>query len=82
MMRGDIPGRILVLAAVMLLVGASLCVLDADDGTGVDLCHLVLLPVAGLGLGAPQLLVGRLVPVEIPIHPGAALDHPVPPPRA
>jgi hypothetical protein len=81
-MRGDIPGRVLVLAAVTLLVGASLCILDAEDGSGVDLCNLVLLPVAGLGLGAPQPLVGRLGPVEIPVHPGAALDRPVPPPRA
>lgn len=81
MPRGAL-GRILVLVAVTLVVGVSLCILDADDGTGVDLCSVVLLPVAGLVLGAPQPLIGRLVPVQIPNHPGASLDRPVPPPRA
>jgi hypothetical protein len=76
------PGRILVLVAVALLAGASLCVFDADDGTGLDLCGVVLLPVTGLALGAPQPLVGRLVPVQIPGRPANPLEHPVPPPRA
>ena len=76
------PCRILVLAAVTLLVGASLCILDADGGTGLDLCSVLLLPVAGLVLGAPRSLVGRLTPVQVPVHPGAPLDCPVPPPRA
>jgi hypothetical protein len=75
-------GRILVLVAVALLAGASFCVFDADDGTGLDLCGVMLLPVAGLVLGAPQPLVGRLVPVQISMHPGAPLERPVPPPRA
>lgn len=81
-MHRSMPGRILVLVAVTLLAGASLCVFDADDGTGLDLCTVVLLPVAGLVLGAPQPLVGRLVPVQIPMHSGAPLERPVPPPRA
>ena len=80
-MPKGMPGRVLVLVAVTLLVGASLCILDAD-GIGLDLCSVVLLPVAGLVLGAPRPLVGRLVPVQIPMHPGAPLDRPVPPPRA
>ena len=79
-MPRSVLGRILALAAVMLLVGISLCILD--DGTGVDLCSVVLLPVAGLALGAVPPLVGRLVPVQVPIHPGAPLERPVPPPRA
>ena len=81
-MRRGMPGRIVVLVAVALLAGASFCVFDADDGTGLDLCSVVLLPVAGLVLGAPQPLVGRLVPVQIPMHPGDPPDCPVPPPRA
>lgn len=81
-MRRDLPVRILVLVAVALLMGASLCVFDADNGTGLDLCSVVLLPVAVLVLGAPQPLVGRIVPVLIPMPPGASLEHPVPPPRA
>jgi hypothetical protein len=81
-MPKGVPGRILVLVAVALLAGASLCVFDADDGTGLDLCGVVLLPVAGLALGAPQPLVGRLVPVQIPVRLAAPLEHPVPPPRA
>ncbi len=80
MPRG-LAGRILVLVAVTLLAGVSLCVLDTDDGMGLDLCSLVLLPGAGLLFGAPQPLVGRLVPVRIPMHPGDPPDRPVPPPR-
>ena len=76
------PGRVLVLIAVALLAGASLCVFDTDNGTGVDLCGVVLLPVAALALGAPQPLVGRLAPVEIPARLAALLERPVPPPRA
>jgi hypothetical protein len=72
----------LVLVAVALLAGASLCIFDADDGTGLDLCGVVLLPIAVLILGAPQPLVSRMVPVEIPMPPSASLEHPVPPPRA
>jgi hypothetical protein len=81
MMRRGIRGRILVLAAVTLLAGASLCILDADDGTGMDLCHVVLLATAGVVLGAPRPLVGRVVPVVIPIHAGGPLDRPFRPPR-
>jgi hypothetical protein len=81
MMRRGIRGRILVLAAVTLLVGASLCILDADDGTGMDLCHVVLLPSAGLVLGASRPLVGRVVPVVIQVHAGDPLVPPFPPPR-
>lgn len=80
-MRRGMPGRILVLVAVALLAGASLCVLDADEGTGLDLCSVMLLPVAGLVLGAPQPFVGRLASVQILMLPGASLEHPVPPPR-
>ena len=81
MPRG-MPGRILVLVAVALLAGASLCVFDADHWTGLDLCSVVLLPVAGLVLGAHQPFVGRLVLVQVPVHPGDPLERPVPPPRA
>jgi hypothetical protein len=81
-MHRGIRGRILVLAAVTLLVGASLCILDDGGGTGLDLCSVMLLSAAGLVLGAPWSLVGRLGPVEVPGHPGAPLDRPVPPPRA
>ena len=45
-MPRSMRGRILVLVAVALLAGGSLCVFDADDGTGLDLCGVVLLPVA------------------------------------
>jgi hypothetical protein len=75
-------GRILALAAVVLLAGVSLCVFDTDNRPGLDLCSIVLLPVAVLGLGAPQPLVGRLVPVQIPTRPANSLERPVPPPRA
>ncbi len=75
-------GRILAVAAVVLLAAVSLCVFDTDNGTGLDLCSVVLLPVAVLVLGAPQPLIGRLVPVQTPARPANSLEHPVPPPRA
>ena len=81
-MLRDMPWRVLALVAVTLLVGATFCVLDADDGTAPDLCSLVLLPVAGLVLGAPRPLVGRVVPIPIRIHPGDPPDRPFPPPRS
>ena len=81
-MLRDMPGRVLVLVAVTLLVGATLCLFDADAGTGLDLCGVMLLVVAGLVLGAPHPLVGRLVLVPMRIHPGAPLDRPFPPPRS
>jgi len=81
-MRMDLPVRIVVLVAVALLMGASLGVFDADDGTGLDLCGAALLPVGVLVLRAPQPLVGRLAPVQTPAHAATPLEHPVPPPRA
>jgi hypothetical protein len=75
-------GRVVALVAVTLVIGATLCVFDADDATGPDLCGLLLLPVVGLAVMDPRLLVGRLVPVLIPIHLADPLDRPVPPPRA
>ena len=74
-------GRVVALAAVTLVIGAGLCVFDADDATGLDLCGLLLLPVVGLVVTDPRLL-GLLVPVLIPIHLAEPLDRPVPPPRA
>lgn len=79
-MRRDRPGRIAVLVAVVLLVMASFCVFDGD-GTGLDLCSVMLLPVAVLVLGGPPPLLGRLVPVQIPARPANAPEHPIPPPR-
>ena len=81
-MRRGIPGRIVVLVALALLVGAILCVFDADHGTGLDLCGVVLLPVAVLVLRAPQPLIDRLMPVQILARPANPLERPVPPPRA
>ena len=80
-MLRDMPRRVLVLVTVTLLVGASFCLFDAEHGTALDLCSLVLLAVASLVLGAPGPLVGRVVAVPIEIDPGALLDRPFPPPR-
>lgn len=80
-MRRDRPGQIAVLVAVVLLVMVSFCVFDAGDGTGLDLCSVMLLPVAVLVLGGPPPLLGRLVPVQIPARPANAPEHPIPPPR-
>jgi hypothetical protein len=76
------PRRLLVLVALALFAGASLCIVDADEGPGPDLCGVALLPVAVLAVGALTPLVGRLVPVRMPVPLAAPLEHPVPPPRA
>jgi hypothetical protein len=81
-MMGGTPHRLVALVAVILLVGATLCLFDDDHDARLELCNLMLLPVAGLVLGAPTLLVGRMVPVPIPLEPATPAEPPFPPPRS
>jgi hypothetical protein len=77
-----VPYRVIALVAVILLVGATFCVFDGDHDARLDLCNLLLLPVAALVLGAPSPLVGRLVSVPIQIEPATLAEPPSPPPRS
>ena len=79
---GSAPHRVIALVAVILLVGATSCLFDDDHGTRLDPCNLLLLPVAGLVLGAPSLLVGRMMPVLVNTAPAALAEPPFPPPRS
>ena len=81
-MLRNMSRRVLVLVAVGLLVGATLCLFDADHETQLDLCNLLLLPVAGLVLGTPACLVGRVAPVPIRTDPSVRPDPTFPPPRS
>lgn len=74
--------RLIVLAAVALIVGAGLCIFDASHGTtvGTDLC-LSLLVTAAIPLLVPLSPRARLVPVRAASHYFASLELIVPPPR-
>ena len=80
-MMGRAPYRVVALVAVILLVGVTFCVFDDDHDARLDLCNLLLLPVAGLALGAPT-LVSRLVSVPIQLESAAPPAPPLPPPRS
>jgi hypothetical protein len=82
LMMGRMPYRVVALVAVMLLVGATFCVFDDDHDARLDLCNLLLLPVASLALGAPSLLVSRMVSVPIQLESAAPPAPPLPPPRS
>lgn len=77
-----VPYRVIALVAVILIVGATLCLFDGDHDARLDLCNLLLLPVAGVILGAPSPLVGRLVSVPIQLEPATPAEPPFPPPRS
>lgn len=81
-MLEHLPHRLLAVVAVVLLVGATFCLFDADHDARLDLCNLVLLPVAGLVLGAPTVLIGRVISIPIHIEPDTAAEPPLPPPRS
>ena len=78
----SVPHRVIALVAVILLLGATFCLFDGDHDARLDLCNLLLLPVLGLVLGAPSLLVGRMMPVPVKIAPAAPAEPPFPPPRS
>jgi hypothetical protein len=80
LMVGRIPRRVVALVAVILLAGVTLCLFD--DDARLDLCNLLLLPVAGPVLGTPTLLVGRMVSVPIQLEPATPAEPPFPPPRS
>jgi hypothetical protein len=81
-MMGRMPHRVVALVAVILLVGATLCLFDDGHGARLDFCNLLLLPVAGLVLGAPTLLVGYAVSVPIQLELATPAEPPFPPPRS
>src|SRR5262245_43199949 len=82
LMMGCTPHRLVALVTLVLLVGATFCLFDGDHDARLDLCNLLLLPVAALALAAPSLLVGRMMPISIPLEPAAAGGPPFPPPRS
>jgi hypothetical protein len=73
---------VVALVAAILLVGATFCVLDDDHDVRLDVCNLLMLPAAGLALGAPSLLVGRMVSVPIQLESAPPPAPPLPPPRS
>lgn len=80
-MRNARLNRPIVLAAVLLVAGAALCVFDADTGAGLDLC-LAAIVLAGVpALGAVPLMSGSLAPVPVLRHPPIWPRPLAPPPR-
>ena len=80
-MLRDMPRAILVLVAVALLLGATFCLFDADHEAQLDLCNLLLLPIAALALGAPTWLVTRVASASMRMDLSVPPDPTFPPPR-
>lgn len=74
----------LVLAAIVLIAGATLCLFDSDDGAAstVDLCLLVIAVVGMPYLAGPGALSGRLVPLPFAASDLTSFEPVAPPPRA
>ena len=73
-------GPVIILAAVVMIVTAGLCLLDADDG-GLGFCLSLIAVTVGPLVTVPQTLASAygLAPVQVYDFP--LLDRPAPPPK-
>ena len=75
-------GRVMVLAAVVVIAGLGLCLLDADDFARGGLCpSSFATPGNLLVLGIPLALMGCLVPGFALAYHRYPPDLPAPPPK-
>lgn len=81
-MTGGVSGRVLIVATVLLLVAAGLCLLDGDQTTSADLCLVLGVPSLGLLFTSELALIGRLAPAPVATARRHISDRPTPPPRA
>lgn len=80
-MRPGMLGRVMVLAAIAVIVAAGLCLLDGDEAGGQDLCAPSLMVTVALLLGFPLGSAGHYLPALVRIRP-LYPDLPAPPPKA
>ena len=76
--------RVLVLVAVAMIATVGLCLVDAHETAGPDLClcGAGLIPAVGLLVTLPLPLLGRFVPAPVLPHAPHLSDVPAPPPKA
>jgi hypothetical protein len=81
-MPAGLPGRLVVLAAIVLIAGAALCLLHADAAAGLDPCiSSWATPIAPLlVIGLP--FRGRSSLARVSVHQLSPLDLPAPPPKS
>jgi hypothetical protein len=80
MPAGTLP-RLIALAAIVLIVGAGLCLFDGDQSAGGDLC-LLLVVTTGLLPAFPLAPTGHLLPALVKSYRRYSPDLPAPPPKA
>jgi len=70
---------VMVLTAIIVIAGISLCLFDIDD-TG-DLCFSFFAATGSLAAITPVLPGGRVAPAFTPVACSYSSDRPTPPPR-
>jgi hypothetical protein len=71
-----------VLVTVVAIAAAGLCLLDAHEVGGTDLCTIPLAVALALPLALPLPVTGRSLPAVVRLRPRYASDFPAPPPKA
>lgn len=74
-------GPVIILAAVVVIVTAGLCLLDAHGG-GLDLCLSLVAVTVGVLVTIPQTVASAFVPARVEVCDLLLLDRPAPPPKA
>ncbi|MBI3029044.1 MAG: hypothetical protein HYY64_06005 [Candidatus Rokubacteria bacterium] len=74
--------QLVVLAAIAMIVGTGLCLLDTDDAARGDLCLSLLATLIVLFPGLSLTPTGHLVPVLAHAYRRYPSDLPAPPPKA
>ena len=74
--------RVLLLVAVAMIATVGLCLVDAHEAMGAELCGGAgLIPAVGVLAVSPLRLLGRFVPVPVPAYAIQPSDVPAPPPK-
>jgi len=74
--------KLLALGAVILVLGAGLCLFDDGGRPSHDLCALSLATAAGAPMALSLVVVGRPTPGLIETYRPLLADLPSPPPKA
>ena len=81
-MPAGLPGRLLVLAAIVLIAGVGLCLFHTDAASGLDSCisswAMTIAPLLVIGLP----LTGRSILAPLSARQLSPLDFPAPPPKS
>ena len=74
--------QLVVLAAIAMIVGTGLCLLDTDDAARGDLCLSLLATLIALFPGLSLIPTDYLVPAFVHAYRRYPSDLPAPPPKA